>query len=161
MKNVNKYDVLSACPLFAELPDVSRRELAEYFVPLEGASGDTLFLAGEPGSSLFVIARGSCVASVDDRRGKSHDVRTMSAPQSFGELSLFVRGPRLVTVVAREDVCVLELQAASFDLLQEHNPSLALELVATVAQRAGDVIAESREALTDLLLRNMARIESF
>ncbi len=134
--------------------------LLGYFTVMEGSRGDRLFEQGDDSVGLYVVAKGSVTGKVRDREGHERVVQQFKAPESFGELSLLLRGQRLVTVEADADVCLLELTYESFRRLKSRNPDLCLMLIMAIVRRFGRVLDDSRDLLQRLLLRQLSGIDA-
>lgn len=106
-------DRLASIPLFAEMSDESRADLAGRFHSEFYESGQTICREGEPGRSFFLIARGR--ARVWSRRGEDEmaQVATLADGDFFGEDALLegstystgvdAEFPTLVLMLDRDD----------------------------------------------------------
>jgi CRP-like cAMP-binding protein len=91
--------------------------------------------------------------------GVNQDLRGMPAFDSFGELSLLLRGQRLMGVRATSDVTLLDLSAATFRSLKQQEPELCLIIVMAIVRRLGRELDESREVMKRVMLRYHAGID--
>lgn len=87
--------------------------------PVEVQAGQCLFARGDPGASMYVIARGAVVLGFgDDLVGKR-----LGPHAFFGELGLLIGGhARSAEAVAAEPGLLLELGREQFDLLALREP---------------------------------------
>lgn len=108
-------------------PGVQRRR----FVP-----GDVLVTEGDPGTSLFLIARGSVRVLVLGGHGQPFDVRRLEAGDFFGELAVLSGWPRTATVVAATPCETLEIGPEALDTLLALRPRARKILEETAASRA-------------------------
>ncbi len=91
----------------ATLFEIARRT-SEIMYP----AGTTVVREGDPGDALCIVVSGVVEVSQGDRI-----LRRLRAGDYFGEISLIDRRPRSATVVAVDDVVVLEVRSEDFDSL--------------------------------------------
>ncbi|MCB9492633.1 MAG: cyclic nucleotide-binding domain-containing protein [Dehalococcoidia bacterium] len=154
--NTDAAAALAGCPLLADFSPTAIEALLPYFEVMEGGAGDRLYSQGDEGGGLYVIARGSVTARVRDVDGNDRVVGRLSAPDSFGELALLLRGQRLVSIEAATDVVLLEMSYDSFRRLKLKSPDVCLMVIMSIVRRFGHVLDESRDLLQRVLLRQLA-----
>jgi uncharacterized membrane protein len=122
---------LQGIKLFSKLDEEERNVLAGAVTNQAVKAGETLFSAGEPGDSMFIVRAGAIELFVKDTAGQKILLHTARPGDFFGELSLFDGGPRTATAAAVEsaDLVVLDRE----DLLQlfQKRPDAALDMLAT------------------------------
>jgi small-conductance mechanosensitive channel/CRP-like cAMP-binding protein len=156
-------ELLGRLDLFAALPEADRARLAAAAKDHLFGDGERIVREGEPGRSLFAVARGrvAVLTGKDDR-----EVATIDAGAYFGEMSLLTGEPRSATVAARGDCLVVEIEAEAFRAVAEANP-MVLEHVAlaAVARREGlasaRAVAASQVATTDTARSFIVRMKRF
>jgi hypothetical protein len=124
-------------PLF---DDLQEDELLEVMRGLQLRSfepGDVIFLAGEPGQSLFVVASGTAKAFVT-REGRPVLAREMDEGTFFGEISILSGGARTATVTAKTRCDLLELDRTVLDDIAERHPRVMDVMREFCAQRLAD-----------------------
>lgn len=124
-------------PLF---DDLKEDELLEVMRGLELRSyepGDVIFLAGEMGQSLFVVASGTAKAFVS-RGGRQVLAREMEEGDFFGEISILSGGARTATVTAKTRCDLLELDRAALDDIAKRHPRVMDVMREFCAQRLAD-----------------------
>ena len=104
--------------LFALLHEEDRQALACVVDTRQVTAGDTLFRAGDPGESLFVVHSGSIELFIKDTAGQKIVLTLVEAGGVFGELSLLDSGPRTATAVAVTDAELVVLDR----VLRAHQP---------------------------------------
>jgi len=92
------------------------------------APGDVLVTEGDPGHSVFLIARGSVRILVRDGHGQPFDVRRLDAGDSFGEVAVLSGSPRTATVVAATPCDVLEVDREALGTLLRLRPGARRQL---------------------------------
>ena len=101
--------------------------------PVAWPAGHVVFRHGDPGSSLYLVAKGRASVHVSHDDG---DIRlvTFAAGVVFGELALLDRGPRSATITVDEDLTGFGLSETSFDLLCERQPDVAIKLLSALGR---------------------------
>ena len=138
--------MLAGVDLFEHLSDEDRRSLAEVVDHRPLAAGETLFKAGEPGDSLFVVQAGEVELFIKDTAGQKIVLTNAGRGEIFGELSLLDQGARTATAVALTDTALLELDRGDLLLLFQKAPAAALGMLAAMGQmtRKADVLLRTR-----------------
>ncbi len=138
--------MLDGVELFEHLTDDDRRSLAEVIDRRSLAAGATLFQAGEPGDSLFVVQAGEVELYIKDTAGQKIVLTVSSRGEIFGELSLLDQGARTATAVALVDSELLELDRDDLLLLFKKTPAAALALLAAMGHmtRKADALLRTR-----------------
>ncbi len=151
--------VLRRCPLLSDLGQNAHEQLLDHLHVMHGKAGSRLYQEGDAAGGLYIVADGSCLAIARDVNGIERVVRTVPTYESFGELSLLLRGERLLSVQAQGDVTLLELSAAEFRNLKQQRPELCLVLIMAIVRRLGRVLDESRETMKRVMLRYHAGLD--
>jgi uncharacterized membrane protein len=135
--------LLSGIEFFELLKDEDRRELANVVDAVELNAGETLFNAGEPGESLFVVRSGSIELFIKDTAGQKIVLTIAEEGNLFGELSLLDSGPRTATAIALSDTELLVLDRDDLLLLFQKRPDAALNMLAamsTMTRKADELL---------------------
>jgi cAMP-dependent protein kinase regulator len=133
---------LARVPLFSELGRDAFVSIVDKLKTRAVRDGEAIVEEGEPGSSLYAIARGA-VRVVRRAEGREpRVVAEMCEGEFFGEMSLVSGAPRFATVVAVGEVELLELQKQDVEAIAQKHPSF------------GDVIARFYK---ERLLANILR----
>lgn len=129
---------LERVPVLATLPAEAHRALAAGARELLYADREQIVREGEPGASMFIVDRGSVVATVGpDRR----EVAVTTAGGYFGEMSLLTGDARSATVTARGDAVVLEITADAFKTFVQSRPEVLDSLAAAASTRRRELDA--------------------
>ena len=138
--------LLSGIEFFELLQEEDRLALANVVDSLELATGETLFQAGEPGESLFVVRSGSIELFIKDTVGQKIVLTVSETGDLFGELSLLDSGPRTATAVALSDTELLVLDRDDLLLLFQKRPDAALHMLAAMSAmtRKADELLRTR-----------------
>lgn len=137
---------LADVELFEHVSDEDRARLAEFIDIERLAAGETLFKAGAPGESLYVVRSGEIELFIRDTAGQKIALAIAGAGEVFGELALLDRGPRTATAVALTDCELLELDRDDLLLLFQKSPNAALRLLAAMSHmtRKADELLRTR-----------------
>ena len=111
-------DVESALPrglaelvILASLTGEQRAQLADASRTVLYAAGEVIVGEGEPGASMFVLARGEAAVTLSQTDG---EVARLREGAFFGEMSLLTGDARSATVAAVSDCELIEISAESF-----------------------------------------------
>jgi len=125
-----KVELLSKVPLFAGLSRAQLGSVASIADEIDLREGKVLTREGERGREFFVMLDGQ----VEIRR-KGRKLATRKAGDFFGEIALVSNLPRVATATATTPVRVLVIRDNEFRRLLERTPSIALTVLAAVAER--------------------------
>jgi CRP-like cAMP-binding protein len=125
-----KLKALGTIPLFS---DCSKRELdhimkASREITVE--PGASIVEQGQMGTEAFVILDGDITV----RRG-GRKIADLGSGDIVGEMSLLDHGPRTATAVAESPASLLALEQNDFRKVLNNHPSIAVKLLATMAER--------------------------
>jgi CRP/FNR family cyclic AMP-dependent transcriptional regulator len=138
--------MLAKNELFEQLTEDDRAQLALVVDRRELPAGATLFQAGEPGESLFVVSSGEVELFIKDTAGQKIVLTVAREGEIFGELALLDRGARTATAIALVDTELLELDRDDLLLLFQKTPEAAVRLLAAVGHmtRKADELLQTR-----------------
>ena len=144
-------ELLKGIEVFELLHEDDRRELANVVDVVQVSSGETLFQAGEPGESLFIVRSGSVELYIKDTAGQKIVLMVAEEGDLFGELSLLDSGPRTATAMALTDAELLVLDRDDLLLLFQKRPDAALHMLAAM----GGMTRKADELLRTRVSRNV------
>lgn len=158
---------LSGVDLFRSLHEGEAEILAAGMRKVAFACGEAIIRQGEPGDSLYFIARGEVAVKLN-ASGVEREVATLAAGEFFGEMSLVTGDRRSATCLAKTDVSCLVIGHEAFQRLLDARPEVAEEVSAILAsrqvtlegQREGLSVEAQRRA-TETRARLLERIRSF
>ncbi len=139
-------DYLVNIRMFDHLTEEDRTELANVIDELKVAQGHTLFQAGDPGESLFIVVTGEIELFIKDVVGQKIVLHSAQAGDMFGELAMLDSGPRTATALALMDSEVLVLDRDDLMLLFQRKPEAALHMLASLSglTRKADALLRTR-----------------
>jgi hypothetical protein len=113
---IDKVIVLKSVDIFSQTPDDLLAQVSEELETLEISRGETIFLKGELGDSLYIIVSGSVRVHDGEKT-----IAVLREHQVFGELAVLDPEPRSASVTAETDVRLFRLDRDDlFELLPEH-----------------------------------------
>ena len=136
-------DFLSNIPMFEHLDTDDRLALADVIDELKLEAGHTLFQAGDPGDSLFIVTEGQVELFIKDTAGQRIVLTVAEPGDMFGELAMLDSGPRTATALALTDCEVLVLDRDDLVLLFRRKPDAALHMLAalsTITRKADELL---------------------
>lgn len=137
---------LANIKMFELLNEDDRVALAKVVDELKVPEGHTLFQAGDPGDSLFIVREGQIELFIKDTAGQKIVLTTAEAGDMFGELAMLDTGPRTATALALTGSDVLVLDRDDLVLLFQRKPEAALHMLAALSglTRKADELLRTR-----------------
>ncbi|MBC7933148.1 MAG: DUF1003 domain-containing protein [Rubrivivax sp.] len=143
--------VLEDIEFFKLLNDEDRSVLAEVVDLIKLDDNQTLFRAGEPGESLFLVREGEVELFINDNAGQKIILDIVRSGDFFGELALLDAGPRSATAMALTPAELIELDRDDLLLLFGKRPDSALSMLAAM----GKMTRKADELLRRRVSRNV------
>ena len=125
-----KVDRLARVPLFAAISKRDLEFVASRIDEISLKPGQTLIREGQPTESFFILESGHVQVT---RAGKP--AARLGPGDFFGEIGMLDRGPATATVVTDGPVEAMVLSHTQFRDAIKGNDSLALQVIAAMAQR--------------------------
>lgn len=143
-------DVLEDIEFFKLLGDDDRKALAEVVDLITLQDNQTLFQAGEPGESLFLVRTGEIELFIKDTAGQKIILDIVRSGDFFGELALLDAAPRSATAMALTQCELIELDRDDLLLLFGRKPDAGLSMLAAM----GKMTRKADELLRKRVSRN-------
>ena len=121
---------LDEIPLFADLTDEERAEIAACLRDVTVDAGATLTVQGDNAYHLYVIQSGEAEVRRDGKL-----VRTVGPGDVLGEIGLLATGTRTASVVATSPMRIGAMFLSDFNQLERRMPGLANALRSAMADR--------------------------
>ena len=139
-------ELLTSITMFELLNEDDRIALAGVIDELKVAEGHTLFQAGDPGDSLFIVDSGRLELFIKDTAGQKIVLTTAQPGDMFGELAMLDSSPRTATATALEESDLLVLDRDDLLLLFQRKPEAALHMMAALSglTRKADELLRTR-----------------
>ncbi|HLM57119.1 MAG TPA: DUF1003 domain-containing protein [Pyrinomonadaceae bacterium] len=136
---------------FNLLDEEDRGSLAEVVDLRRLEAGETLFRAGEPGDSLYLVRDGEVELFINDNAGQKIILTVAGAGDFFGEIALLDQGPRTATAAALNAAELIEFDRDDLMLLFGRKPDAALAMLAAM----GRMTRKADELLRQRVSRNV------
>jgi CRP-like cAMP-binding protein len=127
-------DVLAEVPVFAELTEADRIEVASHMRPRRFARDEVVFHREDPAAHMYVIVAGTVKVAIPDESGHEVVIAMERGGGIFGQLALFDDAPRSATVTAIAETQVLALSRDDFIRVIERNPKAMREMLRLLAR---------------------------
>jgi len=127
--------VLTQVPLFAGFAAEELEPLVACLRRRRYARGETVFLQGDPGTSLCLIETGRVKLGFTSPEGREVLLDLLGPGDVFGELALLDGEPRSADAVAVEPTHLVLLRREEFVRFLEERPRLAVQLLAVLSRR--------------------------
>lgn len=137
---------LANIAMFEHLNEDDRLALAAVVDELSVPEGHTLFQAGDPGDSLFIVREGQIELFIKDTAGQKIVLTTAEPGDMFGELAMLDHGSRTATALALTNCEVLVLDRDDLILLFQRKPEAALHMLGALSglTRKADELLRTR-----------------
>jgi SulP family sulfate permease len=113
--------------------------------------GEMLFRQGEPGASLFVIIRGAVSIHLPHSGDYNKRLVAFGPGAVVGEMALINGAPRSADALADEDTELLELAYSRLQYLEQHQPTIAVAMLRSLAGILSDRLRNTTGQLRELL----------
>ena len=135
MERSRTSELIGRCPLFSGLAAEDVDALAEVARVRRLPKGEVLFLAGQPAEGFYVVAEGRLKVFRLSAQGREQILHVVGPGGSLAEAALFAGRTYPASAEALEASTVVFFPRAGFANLLRARPELALDLVATMAQK--------------------------
>lgn len=99
--------------------------------------GDIIFCEYEPGTNFYFLLEGR-VKIIKILSDKEKILDILQPGEVFGEMAIIEEAPRSATIVAMDNVKLLEFNKANFEILITSKPEIAIKLLKIFANRIYD-----------------------
>lgn len=138
-------ELIAGSAVFCDLSLAQARDLAAIASTKTLLPAETLFLEGDPGETLYVVAEGTVKLTVTSSDGREMLLAVLQAPESFGELSLIDGGPRAATAVAVTATTLVAMGRSELLRALHQQPALVdgmLRSIGALARKLNDQAAD-------------------
>lgn len=113
-------------------------------------AGAPIFVEKMLSESAFLLAEGRVILVRNGPHGERPLAR-LDAPDSFGELSLLMQGPRRIGARAETPVVLLEIHRRDFTQLQKQRPQACMKLLMAIVDRFSARMDEAAPLMEHML----------
>jgi CRP-like cAMP-binding protein len=127
--------VLANVLLFADLDEADVRDVADHLRSRRYRRGETVFVAGDPGTSLCIVKSGRVKLALTSAEGREVILDVLGPGEVFGEMALLDGEPRSADAVAIEQTELLHLQRDEFVRFLRDRPEVGINLLGVLSRR--------------------------
>ena len=110
------------------------------------SDGEIIIKEGDVGESFFQIIEGNAGVYVNYGAEDAVKLTSIGPGKYFGEMAIIESYPRSTTVVAENDITVLEIQASELSSYFEENPDKIIEIMKNLGSRLSALTEDYDEA---------------
>ncbi len=121
--------------LLAKLPAAALQQLKKNARPRKYASGEIIYLEGDPADFAFLLVRGWVRSTRMTPDGREQALMFLRPVDAFGEIAVFARSSYPATTTALEEVIVWAIPADTLRSLLRSDPDVAEAITSMLARR--------------------------
>ena len=134
LSTLDRILLLRDVPMFSGLSPEDLEKIADIADEQLFFNQTALCHEGEPGNTLFIIARGK-VDVVKSAGGKEKILATRGDGEFVGEMAIIESAPRSATLMANGDVRVLVIDGEAFNTILHDRPDVAVSVLRRMSMR--------------------------
>jgi len=132
--------LLRAVPYFQALDDVALDAVAREVVVHRHDAGALIFLEGDPGAGLHLVAQGSCKVYRMSMGGREQVLATLGPGDSCNEVPAVDGGPNPASLAAFEDSTLWVISEEALRRLRQQYPLLNEVIIDSLAARCRQLV---------------------
>jgi CRP/FNR family cyclic AMP-dependent transcriptional regulator len=152
LSTADKVAALRRHPLFGGLPVGHIERLSNYATSRTYSRGATIFIKGDPGTSLFAVCSGTVRIGVPSPDGRDAVFNLVKPGEIFGEIALLDGRPRTADATAMTDCELMVIDRRDFVGLLQSQPEIALKLIEVLCAR----LRHTSEQVEDVLFLDLS-----
>jgi CRP-like cAMP-binding protein len=154
---VDKVALLRQHPLFRDLTPAALDRLCRYAKTVKYKRGAKVVSKGDPGASMFAVARGTVRMSSSSPDGRAALLNLIGAGETFGEIAMLDGQARSTDAIANTDCELLVIDRRDLLPFLREEPDLAMRFIELLCTR----LRWTSEQVEELILQNLsARLAS-
>lgn len=143
-------EVLANSPLFRGLKPREVKRIALLGELKRFSAEEYIMRQGEEGNDIMVFLRGSGrVVAQDKNESKIREIRKIRPGGVIGEVGFFGDGRRSASIIASEDVEVLQIDGPRLERVQRRFPKVASKLYYNLSQLLGSRLSSVTQSLVE------------
>ncbi len=152
MRELKIIELLDTIPIFNTLDHGEARIAARFLQLCDCVSGETIFLEGDRGDSLFFVADGTLEVVKTSKVSSDVVITTVGKGRTIGEMSVIDDYPRSATVQARTRSTLIVLTRERFEKISEEHPRIAVKIIKGIARLISLNLRKTSSRLVDYML---------
>jgi CRP/FNR family cyclic AMP-dependent transcriptional regulator len=154
---IDKAAIMRQTVLFRDLAPASIDRLCRYAKVVKFKRAARVLSKGDPGASMFVVARGTVRMSSSSADGRNALLNLIGAGETFGEIAMLDGQPRSTDAIANTDCELLVIDRRDLVPFLRDEPDLAMRFIELLCTR----LRWTSEQVEELILQNLsARLAS-
>jgi len=154
---IDKVALLRQHPLFRDLTQAALERLCRYAKTVKYKRGAKVVSKGDPGASMFAVARGTVRMSSSSSDGRAALLNLIGAGETFGEIAMLDGQARSTDAIANTDCELLVIDRRDLLPFLREEPDLAMRFIELLCAR----LRWTSEQVEELILQNLsARLAS-
>jgi CRP-like cAMP-binding protein len=154
---IDKVALLRQHPLFRDLTPAALERLCRYAKTVKFKRGAKVLSKGDPGLSMFAVARGTVRMSSSSPEGRNALLNLIGAGETFGEIAMLDGQARSTDAIANTDCELLVIDRRDLLPFLRDEPDLAMRFIELLCAR----LRWTSEQVEELILQNLsARLAS-
>ena len=144
-------ETLMKVPLFAGMSEQGREHLGSVLRARRYTRGEVIFLGGDEGTALCLIAEGRVRVQLTGADGREVVIAVYGPSGIFGEMALLDGEPQSADAIALEPSLVYWLQRDDFQAFLDAHPRAAMTMLASLSRR----LRHTTRAVQDATFRDV------
>ena len=144
-------ELLKSCSLFRGFSDAGLIVIGKIAHVRKFPAKTPIFVENMVAESLFVVRTGVVQLSIKSNDGPECVLERLVPGDTFGEMSLLIKGHRLVTASADTDCELFEITKRDFAKLQKQKPQTCLKLMINAIGHFSKRLISASEHLKPLI----------
>lgn len=132
--DVQTKSLITGVPYFQALDDDGLKSVAQEIIVRQFSAGEVIFLEGDPGRGLHLVAEGLCKIYHLSVEGREHILHLLEPGEFCNEVAAVDGGPNPANLAAVEDSTVWVVTKDSMDRLRRQYPELNDVIINNLAQ---------------------------
>ncbi|HEU5315393.1 MAG TPA: cyclic nucleotide-binding and patatin-like phospholipase domain-containing protein [Chloroflexota bacterium] len=142
--------LLATFPLFADMGEAGRREVALHVEPVSLAGGELLIRQGDAGDSMYLVVTGRLQAFIDRAPEADLVLGEIGRGEAVGEMAVITGEHRSASVRAIRDTELLRLTSEASNLLVHTQPDTVIQLTRSIIGRLRGQALRKADALATI-----------
>lgn len=144
--------------LFSGLSEAELEELERLTLMSEVKKGETIYLPGDPGNSVFLLKKGRVKTVITAESGKEITFEILEPGEIFGDLEVCQGSPGKVFATAMADSLVCSMRREDFERYLVQHPHLIVSLVKLIGLRFKKIQGRFEELASADALTHLANL---
>jgi len=146
-----KVKFLKENELFKDLDDREVALISNGFKEKMYRAGTPLFVEAMPGEAMFIIKKGAVRITKNLDGQNEQELVVLRDGEYFGELSILIRGERLVSARTIEPCELLVLEVDDFDEIMKEDAQTGIKFLKNIIITVGNKLRNNVEILNEFL----------